>query len=68
MRPTSFPADVRKAAKEKRLAMVRIQWDRRHVGGEGVEVVGLAPAWVIEMIEGLLRSWRGVEPKDNEVH
>lgn len=48
--------------------LVRVQFDARHLGGEAVEVVGVAPAWVLEALERVLREWRNDDQRSGVVH
>jgi hypothetical protein len=62
MKSASFPRDMQRDAKAKRQPLVRLQYDTRHwPKGVGVEVVGVAPAWVVDAIEDILSRWRREE-------
>lgn len=59
MRTATFPRDMQRNAKAKRLPLVRLQYDTRHwPKGVGVEVVGVAPAWVVDAIDDILDRWK----------
>ena len=59
MKSTGFPRDMKVSAKEKQLPLVRLQYDTRHwPKGVGVEVVGVAPYWVVEAIDEILARWK----------
>jgi hypothetical protein len=62
MRQTSWPRGMQANAKAKQQPLVRLQYDTRHLPkGVGVEVVGVAPAWVVDAIEDILSRWRREE-------
>lgn len=59
MRQTSWPRGMQANAKAKQQPLVRLQYDTRHwPKGVGVEVVGVAPAWVVDAIEDILSRWQ----------
>lgn len=59
MRNASFPREMQRDAKARQLPLVRLQYDTRHwPKGVGVEVVGVAPAWVVDAIDDILDKWK----------
>lgn len=60
MKPSSFPKEMKQDAKKFDAALVRLQYDTRHLGdtGVGIEVVGPAPLWVVDAIDSILKRWR----------
>lgn len=62
MKQASFPREMQRDAKAKQRPLVRLQYDTRHwPKGVGVEVVGVAPCWVVDAIEDILSRWRREE-------
>lgn len=58
MRPTPFPKDLRKVARKESRTMVRLQYMKPD--GNGIEVVGAPPEWVVEKIDEILKTWAEV--------
>lgn len=62
MSSTGFPRAYRAEGKRRKAPVVRVQYDARHLGGEGVEVCGIGEAWMVEVINALVKEWREDAP------
>jgi len=62
MNSTGFPRAYRAEGKRRKAPVVRVQYDARHLGGEGLEVCGIGEAWMVEVIDALVKEWREDAP------
>lgn len=68
MKPAPFPREMKAVAKRDGLPLVRVQFDARHQGDEAVEVVGVAPTWVVVALQRVLREWRDESDRNEVIH
>lgn len=62
MSGAGFPRAYRAEGKRRKAPVVRVQYDARHLGGEGLEVCGIGDAWMVEVIDALVSEWRQDKP------